>query len=296
VNLAIALGQPLLLTGDPGTGKTQLAASVAWELGWPGPHVFRTKTTSTARDLFYRYDALRHFRDVQPGMPQPAGAERKSIYTYIDFAALGRAILLAQPEPDLPDEVQVMIARFRTAAAPVRSVVLIDEIDKAPRDLPNDVLDEVEEMAFTIVETGSRFTAEVKHRPLVILTSNSEKNLPDAFLRRCIFCHLEFPMGEELRRIVQRRLGGMLATPDSRDRIKRAIRHFELIRDLPGLGRAPATAELLAWLRVLIERDIDIDMRSEQSDTALARSYSVLAKTKLDLKTMEDSIGTLPRT
>src|SRR6266542_2054535 len=133
VNVAVALGQPLLITGEPGTGKTQLASSIAWELSLPAPLVFHTKTTSTAKDLFYRYDALRHFHDSQ------FRKDRLGAEAYVTFEALVLAILLSlkpdQADPSLPENLR--------GKGPTRSVVLIDEIDKAPRDLPNDVLNEI---------------------------------------------------------------------------------------------------------------------------------------------------------
>ncbi|NIM17308.1 MAG: AAA family ATPase, partial [Candidatus Aminicenantes bacterium] len=147
VNVALALGQPLLITGEPGTGKTQLADSIAWELGLPVME-FHTKTTSAAVDLFYQYDALRRFQDAQ--VPEK---KQLNIDDYITYQALGNAILLTMPPAEankyLPEELQ--------GIGPTRSVVLIDEIDKAPRDLPNDVLDEIEKMRFTVKETGRTF-------------------------------------------------------------------------------------------------------------------------------------------
>src|SRR5262249_13584621 len=134
VNVALALGQPLLLTGEPGTGKTQLASSLAYELELPGPLVFNTKTTSSARDLFYRYDSLSHFRDVQFKEKDPI------VDHYITYEALGQAILLSLQ----PNEVKDLLPEKLQGLGPTRSVVLIDEIDKAPRDLPNDVLIEIE--------------------------------------------------------------------------------------------------------------------------------------------------------
>ena len=150
VNVALKLGQPLLVTGEPGTGKTQLAASIAYELELPPPLVFQTKTTSTASDLFYRYDALGHFHAAQ--------FRRDAVETqaFVAFEALGLAFLLSQNRetaaPYLPES---LVDR-----GPVRSVVLVDEIDKAPRDLPNDILDELEKMSFTVKETGQRFVAD----------------------------------------------------------------------------------------------------------------------------------------
>jgi MoxR-like ATPase len=278
VNVAIALGQPLLVTGEPGTGKTQFARSVAYELGLPAPFVFNTKSTSTARDLFYRYDSLRHFHDAQLGKGQT------DVEDYIEYEPLGLAILRAM-SPTAAD-------RFLPAAlrgsGPSRAVVLIDEVDKAPRDVPNDVLDEIEEMRFTVRETGRTFAAERSYRPIVILTSNSERTLPDAFLRRCVFYHIPFPSPQRLRLIIQRRL-----RPGSRfapTMVESAIQHFERIRAL-GLRKKPSTAELLAWVRMLDNLDLDVDRIGPAEAEALAFTYSILAKSKEDLALMQQELA-----
>jgi MoxR-like ATPase len=277
VNVALALGQPLLLTGEPGTGKTQLAASLAHELGLPAPFVFNTKSTSAARDLFYRYDALRHFHDAQFHAGQ-AAAE-----SYVTYEALGLAILLAIE----PGAAAAVLPEALRGRGPTRSVVLIDEVDKAPRDLPNDVLNEIEEMAFTVPETGAGFRAERRYRPILILTSNSEKTLPDAFLRRCVFYHLTFPSRERLIQIVRRRLGETARL--SPGMVEEAVRHFEKIREL-GLRKRPSTAEFLAWLRVLDRLGIDLADPKPGQREAIAFSYSILAKSQEDLKYLREQL------
>jgi MoxR-like ATPase len=278
VNVAIALGQPLLVTGEPGTGKTQFARSVAYELGLLSPFVFNTKSTSTARDLFYRYDSLRHFHDAQFGKSQT------DVEDYIDYEALGLAILRAMP-PAAGDRFLPPALRVNE---PSRSVVLIDEVDKAPRDVPNDVLDEIEQMRFTVRETGRTFAAEPAYRPIVILTSNSERTLPDAFLRRCVFYHIPFPGPERLRLIIQRRLRpNSLFAPAM---VEGAIRHFERIRAL-GLRKKPSTAELLAWVRMLDNLHLDIDRLGPGEAEALAFTYSILAKSKEDLALMQQELA-----
>ena len=157
VNVAIQLGQPLLVTGEPGTGKTQLGAAIAYELGQPGALECHTKTTSSARDLFYRYDALGHFHAAQFRRDNPPAVEE-----FIAYEALGLAILLAQDPIEAKDDLP---KKYREVG-PIRSVVLIDEIDKAPRDLPNDVLNEIEHMTFTVRETGRTFTADPRYKRL----------------------------------------------------------------------------------------------------------------------------------
>lgn len=277
VNVAIALGQPLLVTGEPGTGKTQLARSVAHELGLPAPFVFNTKSTSTARDLFYRYDSLRHFHDAQFQQSQT------DISSYIEYDSLGLAILLAMSSA-AGDQFLPPTLRGR---GPMRSLVLIDEIDKAPRDMPNDVLDEIEEMRFTVRETGRTLVAERSYRPIVILTSNSERALPDAFLRRCVFYHIPFPDPERLQRIIQRRL-----RPDSLfapAMVESAVHHFERIRKL-GLRKKPSTAELLAWVRMLEKLNLDIDGLGPKEAESLAFTYSILAKSPEDLALMQQGL------
>lgn len=277
VNVAIALGQPLLVTGEPGTGKTQLAGSIAYELGLPEPFVFYTKTTTTAKDLFYRYDAMAHFHDVQ------FKREVLEPESYITYEPLGLAILLsldpAEAGPHLPEHLR--------DKGPVRSVVLIDEIDKAPRDLPNDVLNEIENMSFAVRETGQTFSADQRFRPILLLTSNSERNLPDAFLRRCVFYHISFPDRVQLREIVERRLD--LDSSFTPQMLESAIEQFEMIRDL-SLKKKPATAEFLAWVRILEKMQLDVNNLEAGQKEVLAFTYSILAKTKEDKSILERTL------
>jgi len=269
VNVALALGQPLLVTGEPGTGKTQLARSIAHELDLSLPLLFQTKTTSTAKDMFYRYDALGHFHDSQ------FHKEASRVEDYIAYEALGLAILLSLD----PGEVNPRLPEAFRDKGPVRSVVLIDEIDKAPRDLPNDVLNEIETMSFTVKETGQTFSADQSYKPILVLTSNSEKNLPDAFLRRCVFYHISFPDSERLKQIVQGRLRfNSDFTPEMLDS---AIRHFGAIREL-ALKKKPATAELLAWMQILEKMQLDPANLKPGEAEALAFTYSILVKSKED--------------
>lgn len=261
VNVAIALGQPLLLTGEPGTGKTQLAYSIAFELQLEKPYVFNTKTTSVARDLFYRYDSLAHFRDVQ----MKKDVEVK-IEDYITFEALGFAIMESPTK---------------------RSIVLIDEIDKAPRDLPNDLLNEFENLEFMVRETGKSYKANKENRPILILTSNSEKNLPDAFLRRCFYYHIPFPDKPALMEIIRRRLA--LSQVFIQNMLSDAVDHFLQIRASKGLRKPPATSELLSWIHILDKNEINLNSDIKDQVEKLYMSYSVLAKNKEDLHKLRNN-------
>lgn len=242
-NVALILGQPLLLTGAPGTGKTQFAYSLAWELGLGKgkPYKFETKSTSNARDLFYTYDALKRFQDLQSGL-QP-----DSLLPYLKYQALGIAILRTRARA----RNQALVDRnFEQPDQPTRSVVLIDEIDKAPRDFPNDILNEIEKMYFHIPEMGVYdVQADEKLTPIVVITSNSEKDLPDAFLRRCVYYNIPSPGEERLKEIVSNRIGTHLQGADAF--IKDALQLFVSIRDAGNMRKTPSTVELLGWMMTL---------------------------------------------
>ncbi len=277
VELAIALEQPLLLTGEPGTGKTRLADKIASDLAaaaghnfTPEPLVFNTKTDAQARDLSYYYDAVAHFQsaNVQRGTGQTAPVTGD----FIQLRALGRAIALTRPD-------QPGLQGFLDPATPAAgSVVLIDEIDKAPRDLPNDILHEIDRYQFSIKELDRTIQRGPDHRIITIMTSNSEKNLPDAFLRRCVFYHIPFPDEDLLFRIAKTQIGTATAFTD--ESLRGLIGHFTRVR-AASVRKPPATAELLAWLRLLGLGGIAAT--GTEPDTARLRDYlSVLVKTKED--------------
>lgn len=281
VNVALLLGQPLLLTGEPGTGKTQLAYSVSRELGYGAPLLFETKSSSVARDLFYTYDTVARFQAVQTGRSL---ADRD----YLSYNALGLAILYANDADTVAD---ALPEGFQHPGRGRRSVVLIDEIDKAPRDFPNDILNEVEHMYFKVQELGNReVRAPEALRPVLIMTSNSEKHLPDAFLRRCVYHHIAFPGKEQLARIVAARIGQFTeGSPFLSD----ALDFFERVRKLEGLNKKPATAEMLGWLLYLAERGAKTGDRLKQHAEEVRASLGVLVKDTADHAALRPALNEL---
>ena len=220
VNAAVALQRPLLVKGEPGTGKTVLAREVATALGMPLVE-WHVKSTTKAQQGLYEYDAVSRLRDSQLGDPKVA-----DIANYIVPGKLWTAFEAEGPQ-----------------------VVLIDEIDKADIEFPNDLLLELDRMQFFVYETQRTIAA--RHRPVVIITSNNEKELPDAFLRRCFFHYIRFPDRPTMERIVEAHYPGL-----RHDLVREALTVFFEVRDMPGLKKKPATSELLDWLKLLMVEDM----------------------------------------
>ncbi|MCP5007953.1 MAG: MoxR family ATPase [Planctomycetes bacterium] len=291
VEAAIATGQPLLLTGEPGTGKTKLASKLAFDLSLSDKNFdseiekFDTKTTSCAQDLFYSYDALSHFNDAN--IQRAANEKAPGALKYINLAALGKAIAMTS-EQAYAKELLKSEANGETKS----KVVLIDEIDKAPRDFTNDLLNEIDNMEFEVRElqrSGKKIKCGKGHRIVVIMTSNSEKNLPDAFLRRCAFFHIPFPGDELLCDIVQMHFPDYNELPH-----KEVIGFFKQLREV-STRKKPVTAELISWLHVLEISQFFKDFKSfsqlnETQNKVLKLSLSVLVKTKEDLEAVQEFI------
>jgi len=269
VNVALLLGQPLLLTGEPGSGKTQLAYNLAYQLGLGKVLKFEAKSTSSARDLFYIYDSLGRFHDAHLN-------ENKPSVDYLTYNALGEAIILTNP----PEIVKEYLPTNFSYTKPRHSVVLIDEIDKAPHDFPNDILNEIENLYFRIPELGNvTIKAADNMQPILILTSNSEKSLPEAFLRRCIYYDVPFPDAKRLTEIITARLG----TFSSSDFIDKALDLFLLLRK-GRLRKKPSTAELLNWLMVLREMYPNVDNPIADHPNCVLDTLSSLVKMAEDQK------------
>jgi MoxR-like ATPase len=321
VNVALILGKPLLLTGDPGTGKTELAGHVAMALGLGDPERFDTRSTSQANELFYRFDSLARFHWANSG--SPSGRSRSAL-DFITLGPLGRAILrsLAPTHPlfevlGLPHPSPQGEREPQRAAA--RSVVLIDEIDKAPRDFPNDLLDAIDNLRFSIRELEkdtteqlldrcgtSDITAAPRFKPVVVITSNSEKSLPPPFLRRCVYFHIRFPQADRLRAIVARRINDpgcparsseelstlganrlsavtSISPQEAKPLLHTAVEFFCKIRELD-LRKPPSTAELIDWLQYLLKSGARASEELAQLALTVHQSLGVLVKSVEDLE------------
>ncbi|MEK7947917.1 MoxR family ATPase [Pigmentiphaga sp. YJ18] len=252
VNAALTLERPLLIKGEPGTGKTMLAEEVARALGRPLLQ-WHIKSTTKAHQGLYEYDAVSRLRDSQLG-----DEKVRDITNYIVRGVLWQAF--ASPEP---------------------VVLLIDEIDKADIEFPNDLLRELDRMEFHVYET--RETVRAVHRPLVIITSNNEKDLPDAFLRRCFFHYIRFPEKETMERIVGVHYPGL-----KKELLSAALDSFFQLRETPGLKKKPSTSELLDWLKVLLAEDIPPEaLKSNDREAAVPPLHGALLKNEQDVHLFE---------
>ena len=246
VNIAVTLQKPLLIKGEPGTGKTMLAQAVAEALG-KDLIIWNVKSTTKAQDGLYVYDVVQRLYDSQFGT---AGVD--DIARYIKYGKLGESFLSEQ-----------------------QVVLLIDEIDKADLEFPNDLLWELDRMEFYIPETKETIAA--RHRPIVIITSNAEKELPDAFLRRCVFHYIDFPTPEQMEAILRVHFGDL----DGR-LIRQALAAFYWLRELRGIEKKPSTSELVDWLRALIAGGVDPSRLEKEIPFA-----GVLLKKDKDLRTLQ---------
>ncbi len=251
VNAAVTLQRPLLVKGEPGTGKTELARQVATALGMELMEWHIKSTTKAAQGL-YEYDAVSRLRDSQLGE-----ARVHDVGNYIRRGKLWQAF-----------------------AAEQRVVLLIDEVDKADIEFPNDLLQELDRMEFHVYETGQ--TVRALHRPVVIITSNNEKDLPDAFLRRCFFHFIRFPDPQTLAAIVRVHFPGIKEAL-----LTAALTQFFEIRETPGLKKRPSTSEVLDWLKLLLAEDLTPEDLRREGKTALPKLYGALLKTEQDVQLFE---------
>ncbi|MFZ9904117.1 MAG: AAA family ATPase [Steroidobacteraceae bacterium] len=255
VNAAVTLGRPLLIKGEPGTGKTQLALEVAGALGRP-MFEWHVKSTSKAQQGLYEYDAVSRLRDSQLGDPKVA-----DIRNYIVRGKLWEAF-----------------------DSDVQPVLLIDEIDKADIEFPNDLLREIDRMEFYVYET--RELVKARHRPIIIITSNNEKELPDAFLRRCFFHYIRFPDAETMEKIVEVHYPNL-----KKELLAEALGAFYKVRETPGLKKKPSTSELLDWIKLLLAEDIPPEaLRSDDPKKAIPPLYGALLKNEQDVHLFEQLI------
>jgi MoxR-like ATPase len=256
VNAAATLRRPLLVKGEPGTGKTMLAEEVAAALGMPLMQ-WHIKSTTKAQQGLYEYDAVSRLRDSQ--LADVDGGERvKNIHNYIVKGVLWQAFTAEQPV-----------------------VLLIDEIDKADIEFPNDLLREIDRMEFYVYET--RELIKAKHRPLVFITSNNEKELPDAFLRRCFFHYIKFPDADTMQRIV-----GVHFPNLKKELLGAALKNFYEVRNLPGLKKKPSTSELLDWLKLLVAEDIPVEvLQSKDDKVTVPPLVGALLKNEQDVSLFE---------
>ncbi|NIA27482.1 MAG: AAA domain-containing protein [Desulfobulbaceae bacterium] len=255
VNAAVTLERPILIKGEPGTGKTQLAIEIAESLGKP-LFEWHIKSTTKAQQGLYEYDAVARLRDSQLGDDRV-----HDISNYIVRGKVWEA--------------------FRSEEQPV---LLIDEVDKADIEFPNDLLLELDRMEFYVYETRRLVKAE--HRPIIVITSNNEKELPDAFLRRCFFHYIKFPDKQTMSRIVDVHFPRL-----KKDLLTEALNAFYKVRDVPGLKKKPSTSELLDWIKLLLAEDISPELLSgKDSRNAIPPLYGALLKNEQDVHLFEQLV------
>jgi len=255
VNAAVTLGRPLLIKGEPGTGKTQLAEEIARSLERP-LHEWHIKSTSKAHQGLYEYDAVSRLRDSQLG-----DEKVRDIRNYIMKGSLWEA--------------------FESAVQPV---LLIDEIDKADIEFPNDLLRELDRMEFFVHET--RELVKARHRPIILITSNNEKELPDAFLRRCFFHYIRFPDAETMEKIVRVHYPTLKS-----DLLREALTTFFNVREMPGLRKKPSTSELLDWIKLLLAEDVPPEaLRGDDPKKTIPILHGALLKNEQDVHLFEQLV------
>ena len=252
VNAAIVLERPLLVKGEPGTGKTVLAREIAAAIGAPIIE-WHVKSTTKAQQGLYEYDAVARLRDSQLG--------EKTVHDIAHYIRRGKL--------------------WEAFTAPQRPVLLIDEIDKADIEFPNDLLQELDRMEFFVYETGE--TVKAHRRPIVIITSNNEKELPDAFLRRCFFHYIRFPDAETMQAIVDVHFPGI-----KKRLVSEALNIFFELREVPGLKKKPSTSELLDWLKLLLNEDVSPEtLRERDPRKAIPPLHGALLKNEQDVMLFE---------
>ena len=251
VNASVALERPLLVKGEPGTGKTELARQVSAALGLEMIE-WHVKSTTKAQQGLYEYDAVSRLRDSQLG--------DEKVHDVKNYSRKGKL--------------------WQAFAATERKVLLIDEVDKADIEFPNDLLQELDRMEFHVYETGETIAA--RNRPIVIITSNNEKELPDAFLRRCFFHYIKFPDAETLKKIIEVHHPGIKPAL-----LNAALTEFFEIRDTPGLKKKPSTSEVLDWLKLLLAEDLDPADLKRDGANALPKLHGALLKNEQDVHLFE---------
>ena len=255
VNAAITLQRPILIKGEPGTGKTQLANEVAAALG-RDLYEWHIKSTTKAQQGLYEYDAVARLRDSQLG--------DEKVHDIGNYIVRGKI--------------------WEAFASDTQPVLLIDEIDKADIEFPNDLLQELDRMEFFVYETKELVKA--RHRPIVIITSNNEKELPDAFLRRCFFHYIRFPDKDTMSRIVDVHYPGL-----KKALLSEALETFYEVRDVPGLKKKPSTSELLDWIKLLLAEDISPDvLREKDSRKSIPPLHGALLKNEQDVQLFEQLV------